>query len=318
MEAEEESGNIEINNQEDIVPTWYLDSEGVKNEELGVVIRKDNADLEELGLMENFGIFTPYESGGGRTDQCAFNCNYYEGSLDTYISEHSYEYENELGEKVTWTMEKGKIQDIDYAYGEDQLGTRIVFVGNGIIISASLRLENESIDAYLDRINLVKPDDKSSIDCLAYLADDGLHCPALGIKFSCDDNENEIWRVAVICHWEDSATISITDESITNMGTMYYMIDAKNAQEVVDKYVEGSIEPNEYKTIEYSALEGTVEINVGKCKYLGRGVIGQYDWSNDKQEEWLFYSDETTWSISVGYEEGGKYEDYVNVIEELK
>ena len=282
MEAEEESGNIEINNQEDIVPTWYLDSEGVKNEELGVVIRKDNADLEELGLMENFGIFTPYESGGGRTDQCAFNCNYYEGSLDTYISEHSYEYENELGEKVTWTMEKG------------------------------------SIDAYLDRINLVKPDDKSSIDCLAYLADDGLHCPALGIKFSCDDNENEIWRVAVICHWEDSATISITDESITNMGTMYYMIDAKNAQEVVDKYVEGSIEPNEYKTIEYSALEGTVEINVGKCKYLGRGVIGQYDWSNDKQEEWLFYSDETTWSISVGYEEGGKYEDYVNVIEELK
>ena len=316
----EENGDIEINSQEDIVPTWYLDSEGVKNEELGVVIRKDNIELKELGLVENVGIFTPNESGdGGRRDQCVFRCNYYEGSLDTYISEHPCEYyDNESGEWVTLTMEKGKIRDINYAYGEDSFGKTIAFVGNGIVVSASLEIENESVDDYLNRIDLVKYDNESSKDCMAYIADDGLHCPALGIKLSCDGGENVVNSVAVSCLWANYSSMTIRDESITNMGTMYYMADAKNAQEVVDKYVEGAIEPNEYQTITYSAIEGTVEINIGKCKYLGRGVIGQYDWSNDKQEDWLFYSDDTTWSISVGDEEGGKYEDYINIIEELK
>lgn len=78
------------------------------------------------------------------------------------------------------------------------------------------------------------------------------------------------------------------------------------------------IEPNEYKTIEQSAIEGTVEINLGKCKYLGSGVTGQYDWSDNEKEDWLFYSDESTWSITLSYDTGGKYEDYIGIIENIE
>ena len=43
---------------------------------------------------------------------------------------------------------------------------------------------------------------------------------------------------------------------------MTYVADTKNAQEVVDKYVETSMESNELKTIEYSEIEGTEKINL--------------------------------------------------------
>lgn len=306
-EWEFEAEDTEIIEQIEVKPIWYMDSEGIKNDELGVVIKKDNGALKELGLRETVGI----AKGTARFQQ-HIHCYYYEGDLDAYISEHSY-----------MDMEKGKIRDFDYAYSENS--NEMVLAGNGIIISAhpndsTFLDENESISDYLNRIDLFKPYDESITDYLAYITEDGLYCPALGIKLACDEGENKIWRVGVSCKFADDYGygLNIQDESMTAMGTMIYMVDTENAREVVDKYVENAIEPNEYITNEYSAIEDTVEINLGRCKYLGRGVIGQHNGSDRKHEDWLFYSDDVTWSITVGYYAGGKYEDYIGVIEDLE
>lgn len=306
-ELESKAEDSEIIKQEEVKPTWYMDSEGIKNDEMGTVIKKGNSALKELGLRETVGI-----AKGTAQFQQPIRCYYYEGDLDTYISEHSY-----------LDMEKGKIRDFDYAYSENS--NEIVLAGNGIIISAypnnsAFLDDNESISDYLNRIDLIKPYDESITDYLAYIAEDGLYCPALGIKLVCDEGENEIWQVGVSCQFADDYGygLNIKDESMTAMGTNIYMVDTENAQEVVDKYVENAIEPNENKANEYSAIEETVEINLGRCKYLGRGVIGQSNGSDRKKEDWLFYSDDATWSITVGYYAGGKYEDYIGVIDSLE
>lgn len=77
--AEAKMDDTEIVEQEDNTPIWYLDSEGIKNDELGLIIRKDNAEFDELSLRVNFSI-----SGS----QQVFACGYCEDDLDTYISEH--------------------------------------------------------------------------------------------------------------------------------------------------------------------------------------------------------------------------------------
>lgn len=314
VDSVEETANIEDTEQKEYAPTWYMDSEGIKNNELGVMIRKDKVALGELGFFVNYWI---------GTEQQVFMCSYYEGDLDSYIAEASGMEEI--------SIEKHEINGVSFAYkevhwfeGEGQKA--IAFVGNGIIVYTDFYDLSEDIDNYFNRINLVQACNENTMDCLAYIADDGIHCPALGIHFSCDENENVINSMGVNCGWPSRSDqsyrhISISDESkiVDGMGnpSMFYMVDTKNAQEVVDKYVEESMKPNEYRTIEYSAIEGTAEVDLGKCKYLGRGLVGQYEWSDDKEVEWLFYSDETTWSISFNGAEGDKYEDYISIIESL-
>lgn len=302
--------NLEEVEQEENVPTWYMDSEGIKSNSLGLMIRKDNTVFDELGFFVNYGIYTPYASGtGGRRDQLVFSCHYFEGDLDDYISEHI-------------NMEKGKLGDIAYAYGGNFVPDieEVAFVGNGIVIYAYIYQsdigENESLNDYLNRIDLIKVLNEPSINCLAYIVDDGLYCPALGIKLSTQESEHNIAGIGVSCYGTNSR-MSIRDESAKGMGTMYYIADASDAQEVVDLYVEGAIEPDEYKTVEYSAIEGTVELDLGEYRFLGRGVEGGYDWSDTIEEEWLFYSDDLTWSITVEFEQGNQYEDHVCVIEDI-
>lgn len=297
---------VEEIEHEESIPSWYMDSEGIKSDALGLIIRKDNTVFDGLGLSVNFGIYTPDASGmGGRRSQLSFSCDYYSGDLDDYISEHS-------------NMEKGEFGDIAYAYGG--IVEEIAFVGNGVVIYAYIGQsdmgENESLNDYLNRIDLIKAFDESPVNCLAYIADDGLYCPALQIKLSTKESEHNIAGIGVSCYGVDSS-VSIRDESAEGMGKVYYIVDASNAQEVVDMYVEGAIEPDEYKTVKYTAIEGTVELNLGEYSYLGRGVTGEYDWSDTKEEEWLFYSDELTWSVRVRFEQGNQYEDYVCVIEDL-
>lgn len=314
IESEKKEGISEFEtNQEEIeheesIPSWYMDSEGIKSDALGLIIRKDNTVFDSLGFFVNFGIYTPDASGtGGRWDQLVFSCDYYSGDLDDYISEHS-------------NMEKGEFGDIAYAHGGIAAPDieEIVFVGNGVVIYAYISDmgENESLNDYLNRIDLIKAFDESPVNCLAYIADDGLYCPALQIKLSTKESEHNIAQIGVYyCVVNGSVSVSISDESVG--GKPYYIVDASNAQEVVDMYVEGAIEPDEYKTVKYTAIEGTVELNLGEYSYLGRGVTGEYDWSDTKEEEWLFYSDELTWSVGVRFEQGNQYEDYICVIESL-
>lgn len=282
--------------------TWYMDEEGLKSDVLGMKINKENAIFEEVGLMENLGVWF-----GNICEQHVFDCNYYDGDMESYLVENDH-------------MIKDKMGEIEYAYGEEWGIWNVVFVGKGVVISTRVWDDdlgnNQSISDYLSSMNVIKEYDKFDKNCIAYITEDGLYCPELGLAFSCEGSKNVVDSIGVNCSKEDySAYISIHDESAEGMGTMYYMVDANNAQEIVDKYVEGAIAPNEYKTVEQTEIEGTAEVNLGKYKFLGRGVTTKNDYVSD--ENWLFYSDDATWSVSVSYAVGGSYENYIAVIEAL-
>lgn len=287
---------------EKILPIWYMDSEGIKSDILGIIIRKDNALLKDLCFLENVGVYTPNPSGnGGVLRQNVISCQYYEGTLDDYISEYS-------------GMEKGKLGDFSYAYKQtDQDETDVVFVGNGVMLKASFSIENESIDDFLNRINLIRPYNESPVDCLAFITANGIYCPALGIRIACDDSKNAVNSISIRCKLNIDTGFSYIRLSDESIGRMYYMADAENAQEVVDQYVAGALEPNEYKTVEHTAIDGISEVTLGNCNFLGRGVI-----EDEEQEKWLFYSDDSTWSIEFRYDVGYKYQDFISIIEDLE
>lgn len=290
--------------------SWYMDEEGLKNEDIGVVIKRDNGIFEKIELLENVGIYTPSETGmGGTTRQNVFKCSYYDGEFDTYISEKG--------------MEKGTVNGVDYAYKESEYDVEIAIAGNGIVIYSSFYTsdfeDGENVNDYLGRIDFIKPCDNFSKDCLAYITEDGLYCPVLGISLSCAGTEHCMNVISVSCAKNDyTATISMNDESFEGMGTMFYLVDTNNAQEVVDKYVEETVQPAQDGMREIVAIDGTVEVKIGRCNYLGRGVVLDYDGTN--VDWWLFYSDDTTWSIDCDYDEqdGISYENYLAVFETLE
>ena len=235
-------------------------------------------------------------------------------------------------------MQKASVNGVEYAYKEykqydEELDKEIVssveiaIGGNGIIIDSELYsfefLEGETVNDYLSRIDLIKACDDFDMDCMAYITKEGLYCPVLGISLSILGTEHCMNIIGVSLFDNDNfASISLHDESVQGMGTMYYMNGTNGAQEVVDKYVEGAIEPNEYKTVKCVAIDGTEQVKIGNNNFLGRGVISKYEWdeSGDEDEEWLFYSDNSTWSINIDYDkkEGSSYEDYLGVFEVLE
>ena len=285
--TESKAEDIEIIEQEEFDSIWYMDFEGIKNDELGVIIKKGNAESGVFSL-NNSNMYNFSEQ---------LECRYYDGNLDSYLATHS-RYRIDMDKDV---VEKGRIEDVDYSYS----GGYITFAGNGIVISAALDpsdRENESFDDYLNRIDLVKSCDESDLNCLAYITLDGLYCPALGIKLSYADSATS---TNVISVWGqiEGASIKMLDER-------YYVPYPKKTQ--VNKYVERQIKQDET----YSAIEGNVEINIGKYNYLGRGIINQIS----SMQEWYFYSDETKWSVSVtsyGDTNTSNYEEYIGIIEEM-
>ena len=300
-DAETEVEDTEINEQKGAGPIWYMDSEGIKNDELGVVIRKDNDALDDVLFL-----FKEVEHNIDYIDNIYYSvipeCTYYDGDLDSYISGSSYQ--------------KGTIGNIDYAYDTDD--NTLVFAGNGIIVTIDINdedVENGKIDIsdYLDKVDLIKPYDESNVDCLAYIMADGMYCPALGIKFLHDVDEFGLGFVGSgICCWATGPSnrirIDIRDNKV-------YTKNA-NAQNILDEFVDDLISGEKYTDV----IEETAAINIGKCKYLGRGVYAKYESS------WLFYSEETIWSISILEQAqhaddvvSHQYEDYyLAIIEDLE
>jgi hypothetical protein len=268
-----ESENAEIVEEEETTPTWYMDEEGIKNDEFGVVIRKDNFIQMYMDL--------DYDGIGHR-----FTCYYYGGDLDSYI-----------GTSYKDNIEKYSIGDMDYAYFTDSFGSTVAFVDDGIIVS-DMTFDEVNIDEYFDLITFYDETDADYADSLAYFTYDGLYCPALGICIG--KAKDEINDIGIICSAGGGGIVTIYKDGR----------DAENAQAAVDQYVEGILESSES-----SAIEETVETNIGKFKYLGRGVKNE----TLNMEEWLFCSDETTWSVSLTVvEDGESYEDYIGVIENLE
>ncbi|MGN0376825.1 MAG: hypothetical protein ACI4ED_04245 [Suilimivivens sp.] len=298
-EVSEETGNkpevenTEVVEQEKNMPTWYMDSEGIKSDELGIMIRKDSADWSRFGFS---GSLTNSFSDNNATKYVNFNfeCNYYEGDLDSYISEQK-------------GMEKGTLENVAYAVrepSETNTVREVAFVGNGIALSITL-FDYNIEDIWKNGLNFYEED---NADYLAYIRDETLYCPAIGIKFSGVKDDIVSNRIGISCsnakYTENSSYeggyIEIYNENST-------FSNGNNAEEKLDDYVNQRVDYGDF------AIEETIEKNLGNYKFLGRGCSSEYG-----SATWLFLSDESTYNITIWYTEEYKLEDYISIIEEIK
>ena len=314
-EGEETATSEEQEEPELKVISWYMDEEGAKSAEFGMMISRDNG-IMDVTLNQHIMVW-----GDSRGTQLNFICSYYDGTLDNYI------VQNPGYEKGTWG-------EYEYAYSEDENFSdfvEVAFVGNGVALegrfSISDLLENESIDEYLTRAN-VQGCDEFAQDCLAYLAEDGLYSPALGLSVTYNEDgtseygRNEIDSQSVRCSNyslysgdEISRSLKISSDSYQNNTSFYGMGEAESAQEALEIYVASCMEPSDYVTVEYTELEGTVETTIAGHPYLGRGVSSRWkdDASGSMDYEWLFCSDDIAWTIWIDTEEE-TYEPCLSVI----
>lgn len=290
-EIEEE----EIIEEEEDFPYWYMDSEGIKNEELGVIIKKDVAMRDNFTL--NAGIFIRHNTDSydvGYIKSCDhFSCGYYEGDLDAYISEHSNSYPFSQFDEI----KKGKIGKLDYAYGESGIFMFVFVVDNGIVFSSELLSEYGSADEQMSEI--FESENESNINKLAYISDDGFSIPALGILISYADGEKK-----------EDQSISVSERAAK--GVPLDIIEDKDAQSNVDFLLQDAVSYGN------TAIEETVEINIGKYQYSGRGVA-----KSNNDEIWYFVSNDWEGYISLyvyanAQYNGGDCKEYISIIENLE
>lgn len=292
----EETEASEIEEEPEVSPAiWCMDEEGIKNNELGVMLSRDNGILEELSLKQSMMIF--YENDGISPIQ-EFNCNYYAGDLDDYIAENEGAEKGMLGNECAYAYQIYENNDIKFA-----------FVENGMILSMYVSFytgaepdENVDINDYLAAANL-QPCKEFTQDCLAYITEEGLYCPALGVAVIHEEGKNEINGQYV---WLSSETEDFRFLQLSSSR------GGGSAQEIVDNYAKNSVDDNTEE------LDGTVETTIAGYQYLGRGVIYHDPWADeDNREKWMFVSDDVKWSIGFWCTEEEGYETYLSIIEPL-
>lgn len=312
---------LEVDEQEKTIPIWYMDDEGIKSEEVGILIRKDNGVLDNIEIQMQLFEKHSYNN---------WSVTYIDESLDEFIANYmecfvTYEKKPEYG--TLWNKwEKYEFQNMSFAYGYDERAGKgsgmIVFIENGVMLYSQLA-DVETYGGpveYLEKVNVIQMHEEVNEEYLVYALDDVLYCPALGVKVTCEAENNSFEEFSVYClNAESTASVRISDER-EHMGSKnYYMTDADNAQDVVDNFVNGNID----REGNY-AIEGTVEKKVADYNYLGRGywtegqtrwLWGLWEFEEYTKENYLFYSDDSVWSIKVSYDKGNSYEDYLRIIE---
>lgn len=286
-DEEAETENEEVPEQEEDAPTWYMNEEGLKSEELGIKIRRDSAEWEKFGFSGS--LIIPVTDNN--TTSFNFTCYYYGGDLDSYISEHK-------------GTEKVVLDDVVYALKEpDEHNTirEVTFVGNGIALTITL-WENDIKDIMnKEGLSVYEADD---MEYLAYFTDDTLYCPALGIKCSYEMDDFNPSSLGIYCaDWSQDngykgGSISISED---------YWNYKNSAEETIIEYVKGREEHGE------TAIDRTIEMKLGKYQFLGGGTSDSYG-----GEDWVFYSNDTISRIYIEVSEGRKVEDYLSLIEELQ
>lgn len=294
-EREETEASETVEEPEVSPVIWRMDEEGIKNEEFGVTLSRDNGILEKLSLKQSMMVF--YENDGISPIQ-EFNCNYYAGDLDDYITENEGSEKGMLGNECVYAYQIYKNNDIKFA-----------FVENGIILSMYVSFntvaepdENVDINDYLAAANL-QPCKEFTQDCLAYITEEGLYCPALGVAVIYEEGKNEINGQYA---WLSSETEDFKFLQLSSSR------GGGSAQEIVDSYAKNNVNDNTEE------LDGTVETTIAGYQYLGRGVIYHDPWADeDNREKWKFVSDDVKWSIDFWCTEEEGYETYLSIIEQL-
>ena len=307
VEEQEESPVQEEEEQPEAIVTWYMDEEGLKSDLLGISIKRSNDIMDDIHFWESMWVYNWEETDRKVSESVGFWCQYYDGDLDSYIAENS-------------AFLKGKIGEIEYAYRDSENFSEIAVVGNGIMVFTNVVGIDVSTEDYLRSRRLFQPCDEFTKDCLAYMTQDGLYCPALGLAVAAEEDGNQLFLSQVQCEsmkLPGDISIDLHDES--QMGTMYYMADAENAQQVLDNFVTDAVEPDEGQNTAAAEIEGTVEKMIGEYSYLGRGITYEDDWNPGiKRQRWLFYSDDAEWSIMLECNEDESYEACLAALENMQ
>lgn len=285
--APEPEEEIEIVEEEEDIPYWYMDSEGIKSEELGIVIKKDVALTDNFTIKAGINMRNESEN---KAFGCNFSCGYYESDLDSYISENPFSYFPVFYKEI----KKGSIGEINYAYGESSAFWGVLIVDNGIVFLAEFPLELGSAEDLISKI--LKSENESNTNNLAYIMEDGFHIPALGIMIPYEGGARD---------WDEPISVSGDRDGIS-----MNIWKENDAQGWVDQLLESAVSDGN------TAIEETIEISIGKYQYLGRGVI-----YSDNREAWYFVPDNADCYIGLSPNaqyNGGSCKDYISVIESLE
>lgn len=268
----------------EVVPTWYMNEEGIVNEELGVMIRRDSAEWSEFGFSGSYAV----NISKRELRNVTFSCYYYEGDIDSYISEHEGTKKRTLENLVCAVEEANE-------YGA---GGMVAFVGNGVVISVDLR--DYKIEEIFDTRfkNGLESCEEEQTSYLAYIKDNVLYCPSLGIKLSGAEDEPIYDNYVLVDCVDGGGSIHMYSESYG--GT---------AEDRINEYVTSNLE----FLGEGSAIEENVDRKFGNYKFIGRGYSAKYD-----DKSWMFASDEIPYEIRIWYIEEYELDKYLSLIEELK
>lgn len=284
----------ENNEQEESGRIWYMDSEGIKSDLLGIKIRRDSAEWESLGLKGSF-----YVTSSNSTTEMSFTCIYYDGNIDNFISEHD-------------GMEKGSFRDIIYAVKEPSefvTYREVTFVDNGIALSINLHEYNIE-DIFGNGLEIWDEFDKEE---WVYIEDKTLYCPALGIKV--DEIYDELFnQYAVYVSCSDG---QYNDQYVWEGGSIYIQghdIFFDNEESAQDRINQWTKDFEEKENSDWSIIDETIEKNIGKYSFWGKGVSSE----RLSLQEWSFASDDTMHLINISFTKGHNLEEYLSVIEELK
>lgn len=278
--------------QEKVAPIWYMDEEGIKSEELGIMIKRDSAEWSQFGFSGEFQITVPSDTPNTHTSMnFNYKCSYYEGDVDSYIAEHK-------------GMEKKVLEDIAYAAkepNENSTNREVVFVQNGIALSITLwdydieTIWKNGLEVY-----------EEETEYLVYTIDKVLYCPALGVKFSGTEEDD----------WLDSVDIYCSDFGYNADHTAYVggyisikSINSKlnpnsNADERITEFVNNRVNYGS------TAIEEPVEKTLGNYKFKGKGCLDEYG-----SEDWVLTSDEASYDITVSFSDNFELENYLTMIE---
>ena len=296
---------------------WYMDEEGLKNDDMGVIIRKDNDKIQDLRMLMN--VFLTVEGDVGPTNglpafQSIFTCSYYDGTLDDYVNDESnYVWVGSGSEGSYQPLAKAQAGNMEYAYDyapDSHENTEFYMVKNGILLHLSCEVSDP--DTFLKNLqsnNFLKQYEGTN-GSLAYLASNGLYIPAMGLCFSVGAEQmDRIMIKSVDCfradqeYYGDELSIDIDDYN------MYYYSDAETALEVADNF---ATEEPYNKENEYSVIDEVLERNIGNTTFTGRGRddrLGYYENGELKlfdevDESWLFCSEDLRYVISFSYVQG--------------
>lgn len=179
----EEETETEEECAKEVILQWYMDKEGLKNDNLQLKIGREGECISEHSLVVSLNV---------DNSDVTFLCLYEDGNLDEYISQRT-------------DMQKGMIGDFEFAYNDMDF----IMINNGLLVRSTYAFwgmeAGTTIEEWLIEKNLFKPLDATIKESMAYTTQDGLYCPAMGVAFCKEGMVDGASEIKVNYYYEDAS-----------------------------------------------------------------------------------------------------------------